>query len=96
MKYPEDALPDHWKRWIAARAETVSAGRHRRLGVQDFPRASVQLQFEDGSTATFRYAFAVADVARGELAVFTEHCGYHVFPLAGTECEPVPASVTTS
>jgi hypothetical protein len=42
--------------------------------------------------ATFEHSFAVADDSRRELAVFTEHCGYHVFSLVDVECEPAPQS----
>jgi hypothetical protein len=46
----------------------------------------VRLQFEDGSTATFEYAFAekIGDL----IHVYTEHCGYHSFRASSLEkCE---------
>jgi len=49
---------------------------------QDFHHR-VTLKFEDGSKAVFEYAFA--RVIRGNakrVEVYTEHCGYHAFPLA--------------
>ena len=47
--------------------------------------------FEDGSKLLFSHAFAVVDHERHELAVFTEHCGYHVFVLDAVEtCVPEP------
>ena len=94
MNRPEDALPDHWQSWVRQRAASLSGGKHVRLGADAFGRGAVRLQFEDGSHATFHYAFAVADVERNELAVFTEHCGYHVFRFVGTECDPAPERVT--
>ena len=49
-----------------------------------FPsNSSVDLLFEDGSSASFRYAFVLDSVARGLIAVFTEHCGYLIFPRGG-------------
>ena len=41
---------------------------------------SVRLNFPDGSFAFFEYAFVIEDRVRERVAVFTEHCGYHVFP----------------
>jgi hypothetical protein len=45
----------------------------------------VVLQFDDGSHATFQYAFAVEVPDEKSLIVFTEHCGYHRFPLGGLQ-----------
>lgn len=51
------------------------------LLVHDFPSGqAVRLRFADGSFAYFENAFYIEDRARGLLGVFTEHCGYHVFP----------------
>ncbi len=75
-----DKLPRRWRQWV----ESYTEGRKQpgRLSASDFPcDHSVSLVFPDGSTALFQFAFYVADDKRGELAVFTEHCGYHVFPL---------------
>jgi hypothetical protein len=48
---------------------------------------SVHLQFADGSFAMFRCAFAVLDEAGERCMVFTEHCGYHVFPVGADGVE---------
>lgn len=37
------------------------------------------LDFEDGSSILFEGAFTLEDNTQKLLAVFTEHCGYHVF-----------------
>lgn len=44
----------------------------------------VWLRFPDGSSAIFKYALYLIARGRNEVAVFTEHCGYHAFPLHGT------------
>ena len=31
--------------------------------------------------------FYLVDRTLNEVAVFTEHCGYHIFPVSGTEIE---------
>lgn len=64
--------------------------QRRVLSSIDYRRAisvfgsNVQLNFEDGSYALFKYAFYLVDKESNEIAVFTEHCGYHIFPLSGT------------
>jgi hypothetical protein len=42
---------------------------------------SVQMKFPDNSELFFRYAFAINAPEFEEVGVFTEHCGYHIFPL---------------
>lgn len=34
----------------------------------------------DGSLVEFKYAFALVSEERKAIAVFTEHCGHHVYP----------------
>jgi hypothetical protein len=56
----------------------------------DFPaNQELKLTFPDKSTAHFRYAFFVISTPRRQLAVFTEHCGYHVFPAVETVVERI-------
>ena len=43
----------------------------------------VRVEFPDGSLVQFAYAFYLVNADKRALAVFTEHCGYHVFPLGG-------------
>ena len=43
----------------------------------------VRLEFPDGSLVQFAYAFYLVNADKRALAVFTEHCDYHVFPLGG-------------
>ncbi len=75
-------LPEHWQQWIEERSKDRKYPNE--LGGPDFNRnTAVHLWFLDGSSATFTYAFCVSNEAHNELAVFTEHCGYHVFPLNG-------------
>jgi hypothetical protein len=60
------------------------------LSAANFPPGpSVVIRFPDGSHVQFRHAFAVPDEAGREVAVFTEHCGYHVFPVGEAEVEVV-------
>lgn len=88
MKHSQ--LPDHWKNRAADLARELSDGRYSTLGAEAFKQQAVRLRFPDGSAALFLYAFVLTDATRGELAVFTEHCGYHVFPLEDTAVDTHP------
>ncbi len=72
-------LPPHWQEWVAQHPK-LSKG----MLTPEFNN-HVRLQFEDGGFVFFNYAFAVVDEEHEEIAVFTEHCGYHVFNLRSVE-----------
>lgn len=56
------------------------------LGAGDFPGEGVlQVRLADSSTLRFRYALHAVRPSEHALAVFTEHCGHHVFPLHDAE-----------
>ncbi len=80
MQDPFDMLPPHWQEWVEHWARDQSGGKWNRLGAPDF-NGCVKLTFPDDSHALFEHAFYAVDEDRQELAVFTEHCGYHVFRL---------------
>lgn len=55
------------------------------LSVRDFQsNAEVELRFADKSHAKFNFAFFIASREKNAVAVFTEHCGYHIFPYVDT------------
>jgi hypothetical protein len=79
---PWHEVPDEWKPRLRAHLRATHGEDRDRLSAHDFRGdQSVQLTFDDGSFALFRYAFAVLDEAGERCMVFTEHCGYHVFPV---------------
>jgi hypothetical protein len=80
-------LPERWKDRVRKHlADTGS--KYDWLGAGDLNVSyQVMLRFDDGSFAFFRYAFYLIDKDNNEVAVFTEHCGYHIFNLSGTEIE---------
>lgn len=103
--FPErefNRLPEHWQIWLSDWCRAKSGGSRDRLEATDFNSNSlVELRFEDGSVANFHGAFYSLDEVRAELALFTEHCGYHVFPLTGLEyryfeCAPCPGDTPDS
>ena len=68
--------------------------QQKRLGASDFPlNESLHIQLMDGSFVQFEYAFHLVSLAKRSIAVFTEHCGYHVFPLAGATVSRIQRDV---
>lgn len=58
----------------------MNAIKTKGLYATDFPRQSVRINFADGSSVFFKYAFVLTSPKHPNLvAVFTEHCGYHHF-----------------
>jgi hypothetical protein len=58
--------------------------RENGLSARDFPgEYDLCIDFADGSRVEFKYAFYVVREASRQIAVFTEHCGYHLFPAHG-------------
>ena len=45
-----------------------------------FRRETVRVDLMDGSSVQFKYAFFIASDTKKAIAVFSEHCGHHVFP----------------
>lgn len=46
----------------------------------DHPLKTIRIVLMDESVVEFRYALFIVNELRKAIAVFTEHCGYHVFP----------------
>ncbi len=53
------------------------------LSCGDFTADYVEVLFDDGSYCRFNHAFAIVDHEKREVAVFTQHCGYHTFSSLG-------------
>jgi len=54
--------------------------RERSEAIMRFPLETVRMELMDGSLVEFRCAFFVVSDTKKAVAVFTEHCGHHVFP----------------
>ena len=78
-------LPQKWQTKIQDYLEK-SGTKYKELSASDFQN-DLKITFADGSNAFFRYAFYWVDKESKEVAVFTEHCGYHIFPLFATKLE---------
>ncbi len=46
----------------------------------EYPIEPVRVELMDGSNVEFKYAFALVSEELKAIAVFTEHCGHHVYP----------------
>ena len=81
MKHAD--LPERWKKKIAAYLRARGEDRTE-LSTYDFFASTATLKFDDGSSASFNWVVVIEAPELNEMGVFTEHCGYHIFPLGGT------------
>ena len=79
-------LPERWANKLKSYISEKFGEDRQELTATDF-HFNLKINFEDGSFAFFQYAFYILDQDNNEVAVFTEHCGYHIFPLYGTKLE---------
>jgi hypothetical protein len=89
-------VPESWKPRLRQYLRERCGEDRDRLLANDFPCGQcVMIRFPDRSHVFFQHALAITDEKAGEVAVFTEHCGYHVFPMADAEVEILrPENVT--
>jgi hypothetical protein len=45
-----------------------------------FPPGRLRVELMDGSAVEFSHAFHIVNETRRTIAVFTEHCGHHLYP----------------
>jgi hypothetical protein len=64
---------------------SASEIREKGLYVGDFPHQVVEIEFDDESSARFRWAFYIESRSKKAVGVFTEHCGYFVLPIVGVK-----------
>lgn len=80
-----DDLPPRWKAKVVEWIRTYADDSRECFSAEDFPCShSISMTFDDGSTASFFYAILIEAAELNEVGIFTEHCGYHIFPLGGT------------
>ena len=83
MKHKD--LPQRWKNRIKEYLlKNVSeySRKYMRFSVYDFSdNLNLKITFDDGSNAFFKDAFYWLDTESKEIAVFTEHRGYHLINL---------------
>lgn len=88
-------LPERWIQRLEQYTDEkygLDYAQRGTLNASDFATSSlVCVGFPDGSYALFRHAFFITAPDWKEVAVFTEHCGYHIFPLADLQIERLEA-----
>ncbi len=83
-------LPERWQQKIMKYLALKGEDHETNLGAADFPSdKAVSLKFGDNSFAEFRNTLVIKAPEFNEVGVFTEHCGYHIFNLRGTEISMV-------
>lgn len=60
--------------------------KYNNLSISDFHH-HLKIEFADNSNAFFYYAFYLIAEDLKEVAIFTEHCGYHIFPFIDSKIE---------
>ena len=72
-----------WEQELAHHlGRSVQEIRSKGLDASDFSsNECLHIQLADGSFVQFEYAFHVVNAEKFAIAVFTEHCGYFVFPI---------------
>lgn len=90
-------IPEPWKERVRQHVLDTTGETRDYLNAYNFrSNRHVYLRFPDGSFALFRNAFSLSAPDQGEVAVFTEHCGYHFFPLHRLVVEQVESRWTAT
>jgi hypothetical protein len=71
------AVVQEWAHELAAHLGCAESEVERSMA---FPHATVRVELMDGSAVMLKFAFALVSEAKRAIAVFSEHCGHHVFP----------------
>jgi len=80
-----DDLPDRWKAKIKEYLLSLGVDDREELSAYEFfANQVVKITFEDDSFAQFNYPLVIEAPELNEVGIFTEHCGYHIFSMAGT------------
>lgn len=75
-------LPERWKVKVQDYLNAKGETKYKTLSTSEFSaNSTVKIKFEDDSKVEFKFAFIIEAPEFGEVAVFTEHCGYHLFTL---------------
>ena len=78
-------LPQRWQEKLVNHLKEIGS-KYNELSADSF-QYNLRFEFGDGSDALFYFAFYWTSSKLNEIAVFTEHCGYHIFPFFDTKIE---------
>ena len=74
-------IQDQWAVELAGKLNlSVSEVRAAPIDLLSTSLAATRIELMDESVVEFRNAFFIVSEKRRTIAVFTEHCGYHLFP----------------
>lgn len=75
-------IRDQWADEIATLLKTTSEDiRKGEVDLFEIPLGVVRIELMDESFVEFRSACCIVSGEKRAIAVLTEHCGYHVFPI---------------
>lgn len=80
-------LPKRWKEKIQSHLKEIGS-KYNSFGANAFHH-NLRITLADKSYAFFFYAFYWTNTDEKEIAVFTEHCGYHIFSLIDSKIEVI-------
>lgn len=81
-----NTIPEKWIPLIEKHTYERTGLSRKVLNSRDFPLDSiVEVNFPDGSTMKLKHAFFLTDEDSGEIAIFTEHCGYFFYKMEDLE-----------
>lgn len=72
-------LPERWRNKLKEYLKSKGS-KFETLSASDFSSNKiVEINFVDGSFATFRYPLVIKAPELNEIGIMTEHCGYFIF-----------------
>jgi hypothetical protein len=84
IRYPVPRLAkqlvEEWAEDLAAQTGRAVEELRENHELLDFPNGVLRIELMDQSAVEFHSAFHIVSERRRAIAVFTEHCGHHVFP----------------
>jgi hypothetical protein len=86
-KMKQKDLPQRWQDRLHNYLLEIGS-KYKELSAEAFQH-NLKIEFADRSKAFFYSSFYWIDEESREIAVFTEHCGYHIFPLIGSKLETI-------
>lgn len=80
-------LSERWREEIKKYLKTINS-KYQQISIDNFNN-NLKIEFDDGSQAFFNFAFYIAKPDWNEIAVFTEHNGYHIYPLLAVKVQTI-------
>jgi hypothetical protein len=83
--FPVPRLAEHLEQeWAPQLAEhfgcSVDQFRANPTRIMEYPSGTLRVELMDGSFVEFQHAFHILSAEKKTIAVFTEHCGHHLYP----------------